>query len=183
MKPHAFTLIELLVVITLMTLAVSLVTLRLDGVTAHGRCRAFASQMSSIVRLAQAQARCDGRPRLIETDAARGNVRVRSLELNGGRMRWSAGQIYPAGTGVEVTRILKEGSDREARSYVCRISVDGSFASRLLVLRAGRSWAVLRLTCWSGGELTLLSGEPPARTYETLLEVITDEAASRAFAH
>ncbi len=34
-----------------------------------------------------------------------------------------------------------------------------------------------------GDDLRYLGGEPTARTYETLLEVITDEAGSRPFAH
>ena len=73
---RAFTLIELLAVITLVAIAVGIVTLRLDSFSEQGRIRAASRQIGTLIRLTQTDARTSGRSVILRYEIGEPTVAV-----------------------------------------------------------------------------------------------------------
>jgi prepilin-type N-terminal cleavage/methylation domain-containing protein len=126
---HAgFTLLELTAVVTLMAVAVAMVTINAQGLSDDARLRAAASQIASVVGLAETQATASGMPRLL-VPCTEGVV-VHEPVCIEGRWEWSPGVTVRLPEKVNAFPV----SDRNGRR-----SMDWSPPAGL-VIRPGTSW-------------------------------------------
>ena len=171
-RPPGFTLIELLAVVTLMSVAVGMLVFRMDGLTDRGSLQSAATQLSSLVRLAQTQARTDGSPRLIEylVDSDRAVIRA-PKEENGG-WHWSHDTEYLTNTGTRIEDVVVEGTIPTAmddNDYVIRIRADGRFRAHAVILRRHELYAVTILQATEKPRLAIVQKRPQTASFELLM--------------
>ncbi len=171
-RSSGFTLLELLAVITLMSLAVGITVLRMDGFTDQSRLQSAASQLASLVRLAQAQARTSGVPRLIEykIDADRLGMHIPRHANDG--WQWDDGVEYLLGTGVSIRGVVLEGKDTTANASqhrAVRIGPDGRFRSHAVMLELHGSHAVSLFRPFGEPGYYLLPEAPQTASWDLLM--------------
>ncbi|MCK6464035.1 MAG: prepilin-type N-terminal cleavage/methylation domain-containing protein [Phycisphaerae bacterium] len=170
----AFTLLELLVVTVLVALAVGLVTLKLDGLTAAGKVRGVASQVGSYVRLAQIEARTSGEARRVGIDAANGVVRIART-----RRLQSAGEDEQAFRLLAPVEMKQGWFDSESRdlegSLVIRIDGHGRYRRCALLFESQGSAAACVLPCLQPPRVHLPSEKPRAASYPELVVELSNE--------
>ena len=172
LRRASFTLLELLVVVTLMSVAVGMVVFRLDGVSDTTRLRSSATQIGSLLRLTQIQARTSGSPRLFEYVTDRDRVVVRAPQTQEDGWRWDEGLEYSIGTGVRIRRVLVEGNremNRDSDAHRIRIGADGRCRAHAVVLAIHERWAVVVLAGLTEPRCVLLTRAPQAGSFELLV--------------
>lgn len=170
-RASAFTLVELLVVVTLMTIAVGMAALRLDGLTASGRLQSAGAQIGALVRLTQSHAQTSGTPRMVEYLIHQDRVVVRSAIEQHGTWAWDEGREYNTGTKVSIERVLVEGEqDWDGSSSRCaiRVGADGRFRAHVVIISVGERYAVTILRSLQQPSCVLLDRPPQAVTFELL---------------
>ncbi len=175
----AFTLVELVVVLALMSTALGLVVLRLDGFSDHGRLRSTAGQLAAWIRLAQTEAKVSGVPRLIEYDFEEGRVTLHKPRIQKGAWAWDDGVKYDTGTAVRIERVVDESQSamKDTRG-VCdvRVGPDGRFPTHALVVALHDRCAIVVLRSFEEPRVVFASRLPQAREFDLLmLELARDE--------
>jgi len=168
-----FTLIELMVVITLMTIAVSAVVLKLDGLSARTRLASAGRRMMSAVDLARTESRTTGRPQLIEYPAdGAAEVMVSRPVRSGGSWSWGAATSVPLDRAVWIDRVLVEGADRgESDSDVIAVGVrpGGRHRAHAVVLRSGERFAAVFFESSILDRFVMFDRPPQAVSFELLV--------------
>ena len=167
----SFTLIELLVVVTLMTVAVGIVTLRLDGLTDAGRLRSTASQLAAVVRLTRADARTSGAPRAIEVAAGEDKVLVRLPRQRDGLWEWGEPVEHGIAGGARIDRVIAGdvGLPSKGNLTAVRIGPDGRHRPFAVVLTLHDRWAVVLMARSRAPKYVVLDRAPRAESYSALL--------------
>ncbi len=175
----AFTLVELVVVLALMSTALGLVVLHLDGFSDGSRLRSAAAQMAAWVRLAQTEAKVSGMPRLIEYDSGNGWVTLRKPRIQKGSWAWDDGVKYDTGTAVRIERVIGETQSAmqdQRGPYEVHVSPDARFPMHALVLALHDHWAVVVLRSFEEPKIVFTSRPPQAREFDILtVELARDE--------
>lgn len=133
---RALTLIELLVVVTLIGVAVGLVTVRLDGFSEAGRLRAAARQIESVITLARTNAMTSGRPAVLRYVKDSAAVAILHPTVRGDEIVWTQGPGIPLGGSVRITGVQRtdEKSDTDAESFDVRVDSTGLVEAHRIVL-------------------------------------------------
>jgi type II secretion system protein H len=177
--PRAFTLVELVVVLALMSTALGLVVLRLDGFSDRSRLRSAAGQLAAWVRLAQTEAKVSGAPRLIEYDPDNGRVTLHKPRAQKGVWAWDDGVKYDTGTAVRIDKVVGEGQlalQDQRGAYDVHVGPDGRFPTHALVLALHDRYAVIVLRSFEEIRVVFASHPPQAREFDILmLELARDE--------
>ena len=173
---RGFTLLELLVVTTLMALAVGLVTLKLDGLTASGRAGCVATQVGSYVRLAQVEARTSGQARIVEVDVELGVVRIQRTPM----IKTPKPPLeLKLGSKAALTGVWFENECREVDQGLWSMRIDGNGRFRRcgLIFRSQETCAVCLLTCIEPPKVWVLREKPKATNLEELRAELVNDAA------
>jgi type II secretion system protein H len=143
---RAFTLIELLAVTVLMAVAASMVALRLDGFTVHGRLRAALSQIAAVHRLARMEAITSGQPRRISYAVAEDRCAIERPEVAGGEWGWVAGSAQQISGRVRIDGVVvaSNGASQQSVDGI-RIRSDGTSTSYVVVISAADSRAAVSI--------------------------------------
>jgi len=172
-SPFAFTLVELMVVLTLMSLAVGMTVVGLDGFSQRGRVRSALGQIASVDALARTQALCDGRPRRLGFARDTGRCTICCPQRDADRWRWSSPAPLTFGHGVTVRDVVVDGTAPDAEpladEYGVRIRADGTSASYAVVLGVGeRAGAAIVVNGWDGSSRYVFEiPAEPADLFET----------------
>lgn len=130
---HAFTLVELMAVTVLLSLAVGMVTISLNGVTRKGRLTAAMRQVASFDQAARVQALAEGRPRRLELKRDSGHLRVSKQVSANGRWGWSNASTLRLVHGPHVQKvvIVEQSNLTHSSSELWRIRIrsDGTSVS------------------------------------------------------
>lgn len=170
-QTSCFTLIELLVVVTLTTVAVGMVTLRLDGLTDAGRLRSTANQIAVVVRLTRADARTSGLPRLIVIGLDQDRIAVRAAQDCDGLWQWGEPVQHGITGGVRIVRVIVSdaGPAKRENTAAARIGPDGRHRPFAVVLFLHGRWAVVLMEPNRVPKYIVLDRAPQADSYETFL--------------
>ncbi len=151
---RSFTLIELLVVAGLMTLAVGVAAVRLDGFSQRGRLRAAVRQVGAIHSIAQLEAVSSGQPRSVVYHIGDHHGQLLRPEVVNGRWSWRASGPLDLGHRVTVAGVAAEGEARvEATSdqpHTLRIGATGTCPSYVVIVAAGGEHAAALINGVSG---------------------------------
>lgn len=169
---QAFTLLELLVVISLMMVAIGMAAFRMDGLTDSSRLRSGATQLISLVRLTQTQARAAGEPRQVEYRLGSDRIVVHSPQENDGTWTWDQGLEYIASTGVQIKGVLIEGNNeysQDANKWAIRVGPDGRHRAHAVILEIHGRYAVVVLRRVGAPRCVFPEEAPHATSFELLM--------------
>ncbi len=164
LNARALTLIELLVVVTLIGVSVSLVTVRLDGLSETGRLRAAARQIESVITLARTDAMTSGRPAILRYAKERAAVAILHPTVRGDEIVWTQGPGVPLGGSVRITGVQRtaEKSDIDAEFFDVRVDSTGVVEAHRIVLSWANTRSITIAVDGLTGQVSILSANEEA---------------------
>lgn len=129
---RAFTLVELMAVTVVLSLAVGMVAVSLNGVTRKGRLTTAMRQVASFDQAARVQALAEGILRSVEFKRDSNRIRTRKLETAEGKWRWTTGSTLRLTAGPRIKKVVfpeRVNSGDSNSLWKIRINSDGASAS------------------------------------------------------
>lgn len=171
---QAFTLVEVMVVVALLSMAVTLVVTKLDGLSRNGRLESSARQLAAWFDLARVDARTTGTPRRLVYATTSNRLTIQRGVLENQDWVWGQDQVFPLGDGVTLERVFREGAELNPepdadRKVTVRIDGSGGFRSFAVVLEVADTWIIVDHSDPSGTRVVRPNRRPTSMTYELLL--------------